>query len=235
MASRGSVQPTGGPGQSLQRTHDGRVRVRDARVRAAHPRLGRLLLAVSDQPASTAAFAKGAEGERRLAAYLERACGQRVLFLHNRRYGPGRRDGDLDHLAICASGVVVIDAKNHTGARVEVRRRRGPGGRILEQLVVSGWDRSELVTSSTRQQAAVRAALVADDDTTGAGAAAVLGVLCFLDAAALPGWRWRPERVQGVHLSSPRATVRLLLRPGPLSREDRRIVREHLDARLPSA
>ncbi len=158
-----------------------------------------------------------------------------MLFLHNRRFGPGRRDGDLDHLAICASGVVVIDAKNHARARVEVRRRRGSGGRTVEQLVVNGRDRSELVTSSARQQTAVRAALAADDDTTGAGAARVVGVLCFLDAAALPGWRWRPEQVQGVHLSSPRATVRLLLRPGPLSREDRRVVCEYLDARLPPA
>ena len=81
------------PGASLQREYAKRVAARDKRIRERHPRTGGLLLALTDEPASTRVFAQGAEGERRLAAKLEKGCDD-VLFLHNRRLGPSARSGD---------------------------------------------------------------------------------------------------------------------------------------------
>lgn len=224
----------GRAGASLHRTYEARNAARQSRVRAAHPRLGGLLLAVSGEPASTTAFARGAAGEQRLAADLAAACGTRVLFLHNRRLGPGRRDGDLDHIAVAPGGVFVIDAKNLTAARVAVRTSRRLFSPDREQLIVSGRNRTSYVEGSLRQQAAVTAALAVDDDLTGAGGVDVAGVLCFLDAS-IDGWRWRPPRVGGVHVLSPAGTARLLRRPGPLDAEDRRVVWDHLHTRLPPA
>lgn len=224
----------GRAGASLHRTYEARSAARQSRVRAAHPRLGGLLLAVSGEPASTTAFARGAAGERHLARELAVACGTRVLFLHSRRLGPGRREGDLDHVAVAPGGVFVIDAKNLTAARVTVRTSWRLFTPVRKQLIVSGRDRTAYVEGSRRQQAAVTAALAADDALTGAGGAAVAGVLCFLDAS-IDGWRWRPPRVGGVHVLSPAGTARLLRRPGPLTAEDRRVVWEHLAARLPPA
>jgi hypothetical protein len=234
LAASGANAATGGAGASLERIYGARSAAREARVRAAHPRLGRLLLAVTREPASTAAFARGAAGERRLAAQLEEACGTHALFLHNRRLGVGHGGGDLDHVAVTAGGVFVIDAKNLTAARVSVRTSGGLFSPSRQQLWVSGRDRSAFVAGSLRQQAAVRAALTADEDLTGAGRVPVAGVLCFLDAT-IDGWRWQPPRIGPVHLLSPTGTARLLRRPGPLGPEDRRIVHEHLDVRLPPA
>lgn len=226
--------PASAAGASLQRTYEARRATRDAAARAAHPRLGGLLLAVSREPSSTAAFARGAAGERRLAAELEDACATRVLFLHNRRLGAGRAGGDLDHVAIAPAGVFVIDVKNLTAARVSVRTSGGLVTPTDKQLWVSGRDRSAFVAGSLRQQAAIRAALTADEDLAGVGGVQVSGVLCFLDAT-IDGWRWRPPRVGGVHVLSPVGTARLLRRPGPLSPEDRRVIREHLAGHLPAA
>jgi hypothetical protein len=40
----------------------------------------------------------------RIAARLEKDCGEEVPFLHRKR-GPGRRVGGVDHVAIVPSGV----------------------------------------------------------------------------------------------------------------------------------
>ena len=71
------------------------------------------------------AFSKGAVGERRVAARLEELSGPGVLFLHNRRLGAGRRDGDVDHMALTSGGVFVIDAKRYKNAKVRIRRSGG--------------------------------------------------------------------------------------------------------------
>lgn len=234
-AGPGAVVSAGeGAGASLQRTYEARRADRAARVRAAHPRVGGLLVAVTAEPATTTAFARGAAGERRLAGELERACGDRVLFLHNRRLGPARRDGDLDHVAVCPGGVVVIDAKHLTAARVSVRTTGGLFTPSRAQLRVSGRDGTAHIAGSIRQQGAVTAALAADDHMTGAGGVGVTGVLCFLDAT-IEGWRWRPPRVDGVHVTSPTGLIRLLRRPGPLDAATRRSIYDHLAAHLPPA
>lgn len=53
------------PGASARREHERRRASREAKVRAAHPRLGWMILALSSDPQSTTAWATGAVGEER--------------------------------------------------------------------------------------------------------------------------------------------------------------------------
>ena len=61
--------------------------------------------------------ATGARGEEMLADSLVRRCPD-VLLLHDRQL-PGSR-ANIDHIAIAASGVYVIDAKRYKG-KIEVQ------------------------------------------------------------------------------------------------------------------
>ncbi|MGN6132438.1 MAG: hypothetical protein ACTHOK_19050, partial [Nocardioidaceae bacterium] len=60
----------GQPGASARREHERRRANREATVRAAHPRLGGVILALSSDPQSTTAWATGAVGEEKLGARL---------------------------------------------------------------------------------------------------------------------------------------------------------------------
>ena len=97
---------------------------------------------------------RAAAREGRVAARLAELSGPGVLFLHNRLLGQGRRDGDLDHIAVTAGGVYVIDARRYKNAKVEVRRNGGLFSPVREQLMVEGRDRSKLLDSVARQAAA---------------------------------------------------------------------------------
>ncbi|MGP8209226.1 MAG: nuclease-related domain-containing protein, partial [Acidimicrobiales bacterium] len=92
-------------------------------------------------PQSTRAWARGSEGERRLAAHLLRTVGDRAVLLHDRKVP--RTRGNIDHLAIAASGVWVIDAKHYTGL-VE-RRDMGGWFKTDYHLYVGGRDRTKVV------------------------------------------------------------------------------------------
>lgn len=219
----------GRPGASLESEYQRRKQAREDRIRGRHPRLGGLILALSDEPATTKAFATGADGERRIAARLERDCGADVLFLHNRKLGAGRRDGDVDHVAIAPSGIYVIDAKRYQNAAVRVRRTGGLLSPAKEQLMVAGRDRTKLVDGCAKQLAAVLAAL---GDAPDAGGVTVTALLCFVDAD-LP--LWGDQELRGVRLLGPRGTSKLLRRTGTLSEIQRRSLHRHLAAALPPA
>ena len=96
-------------GGSARREYERLKARREAHVRARHPRLGGLILAVTDEPQTTTNWAVGAEGERKLGAGLDGLVDEGVMSLHD-RLRPGTR-GNIDHLAIGPSGVWVIDAK----------------------------------------------------------------------------------------------------------------------------
>lgn len=220
---------TGRPGASLEQEYQRRKQAREERIRNRHPRLGGLILALSDEPASTRAFATGADGERRIAARLEKDCGDEVLFLHNRKLGRGRRDGDVDHVAIAPSGVYVIDAKRYENAAVRVRRSGGLLSPIKEQLMVAGRDRTKLIDGCVKQLAAVVAAV---SDAPAADGVPVTALLCFVHAD-LP--LWGDQEMRGVRLLGPRGTSTLLRRPGPLTETERRVLHRHLANALPPA
>lgn len=229
-----TVVDVGDPGSSLQAEFERRAAARESRVRARHPRIGGFLLAVFNEPATTTAFSTGAVGERRVAARLAELSGPGVLFLHNRLLGPGRRDGDVDHIALTAGGVYVIDAKRYKNAKVRVRRSGGLFSPVREQLMVNGRDRSKLLDSVTRQAAAVRVAL-STFHHTGVMTAdiPVVSVLCF-DHVDLP--MFGTPRIGGVPLLGPKGTAKLLrAATGSLDEGTLSALHLHLAQAMPTA
>ena len=109
------IVESGTAGASARREFERRKARREDRIRAAHPRLGGVILAVSDEPQSTTAWAVGALGEERLGQGLDRLAGDTVRLLHDRRI-PGSR-ANIDHIAVTASGVYVVDAKKYRAGR----------------------------------------------------------------------------------------------------------------------
>ena len=159
----------GQAGASAAREHRRRKSNREARTRARHPWIGALLLALRREPQHELAFQRGAEGERAVAAYLERrTAGRSTILLHDRRMPRGH--GNIDHIAVAPSGVFVIDAKNIKG---KVRVATPLFG--TTRLLIEGRERTKLIDGVDRQVAAVRDALVGN----GHGNVPVQGVLCF--------------------------------------------------------
>ena len=105
----------GHAGASARREHERRRDKRHARIRSEHPYLGGLILAVSSGLQSTNAWAIGAVGEERLGALLNSRVSPSVRVLHDRRIP--RSLANLDHIVVCPSGVIVIDAKKYKGGR----------------------------------------------------------------------------------------------------------------------
>lgn len=159
-------------GGSARHEFERRSTAREQRIRARHPRLGGLILAVSDDPQTTKAWAVGAQGEERLGARLDAVAGPMVRVLHDRRIP--RTPANIDHLVTCASGVYVVDAKQYRDSP-QLRVEGGFLRERTEKLVVGSRDWSTLVDGVLRQVALVRDAL--GDDTV-----PIRGVLCFVAA-----------------------------------------------------
>ena len=216
-------------GASAQREYDRRSARREHQIRTQHPKLGGLLLALSKEPASTRVWAQGAAGERAVASKLEELSGEHVVALHDRRMR--RPDGTLsrgniDHLAVTASGVWVIDAKTHQGA-LEVRRSGGQFSPRVESLYINGRDRTPLVHGLLKQVAAVRTALEAVHADV-----PVRGALCFV-GTELP-W-FGSSSIVDVPLVGRRGLIKLLRSSGDLRSEDRDAVAAFLHRRFPPA
>jgi hypothetical protein len=210
-------------GASAQREFARRSARREADVRARHPRLGGLLLALSDDPSSTRVWAQGARGERLVAEKIDELAGEHLVALHDRRI-PGTK-ANIDHIAVTASGVWVVDAKSHKG-RLEVRRSGGLFSPRVEKLVISGRDQTKLLTGLCKQVERVRMALL---DV--AAPLEVRGALCFVDTE-LP---WASESIDGVPLVGRRGLAKLLKREGALTSDDREATARFLASRFPPA
>ena len=192
--------------QEYERRHD----ARQERVQAAHPRIGKFLLAVFDDPQSITAWATGAIGEDRLGDMLSGVAGPSLRVLHDRRI-PGTK-ANLDHLVICPSGVFVVDAKRYRNARPELRMEGGLIRPRQELLIVGGRDRTKLVEGMHKQVGLVRQALIDYPDVP------VRGVLCFVEADwPLIGGSFT---VQGVAVLWMKKLKSLLAEPGPLGPDD---------------
>lgn len=218
----GSSPPKGEAGASALREHERRHQRRAARIEERWGRLAGVVKFLSDDPQSITAWAKGSEGERRLARHLLAAVGDRAVLLHDRRV-PGTR-GNIDHIAIAASGVWVIDAKNYKG----LVERRNVGGwfKTDDRLYVRKRDRTKAVDGLGWQMDAVRVAL-SDIE------APVIGALCFIEA----DWKLfaKPFQVNGVWVTWATKLAEMIAAAGPLSAEDVTRVADRLATALPLA
>lgn len=161
----------GTPGASARREFDRRQSKREERIRAKHPKLGGLILALSDDPQSTTAWDTGAVGEERLGNRLNELASETMRVLHDRRI-PGTK-ANIDHLAVTASGIFVIDAKKYKG-RPHLKIEGGLLRPRTEKLLVGARDCTKLVDGVRRQVDLVRSIVGADVTVT--------GVLCFVEA-----------------------------------------------------
>lgn len=157
---------------SARREYERRKQKREDRIRSAYPKLGGLILAMTDEPQSTRAWARGAVGEERLAARLE-TLPDTARVLHDRRIRGSR--ANIDHIAVSPAGVWVIDAKRYKGSRPSLRVEGGIPRPRVESLRVGSRNGDKLVGGVQAQVGRVAEAL-------GDPKIAVTGVLCFLEA-----------------------------------------------------
>lgn len=163
---------SGAAGASARREFERRRARREERIRTKHPKLGGLILALSDDPQSTTAWNSGALGEERLGQGLDSRASDSVRMLHDRRI-PGTR-ANIDHLAVTSSEVLVIDAKRYVGKRPTLVVEGGLIRPRVERLTVGSRDQTKLVEGVLKQVQLV-AGIVGD-------ALPVRGILCFIEA-----------------------------------------------------
>lgn len=194
-------------GASARREFERRETKREECIRAKPPRLGGLILAVTDDQQSTKAWDTGALGEERLGARLNELASDTLRVLHDRRIP--RTRANIDHLAVPTVGVYVVDAKRYQGRP----HLKGEGGFLrsrVEKLLVGSRDCTKLVDGVFKQVDIVRNVL--DDDIR------VHGILCFVEADwPLIGGAFTTREVQVLW---PKKLYPILLQaPGPLQAE----------------
>jgi len=164
---------------------------------------------------------KGAEGEQKVSSILRAVQG--VDVLDDRRI-PGS-SANIDHIAVAASGVYVVDAKKIKGTvEVEVN---GFGRWRTETLKVNGRNRTNLVEGVHRQASVVNDALVEYE-------VPVIPVLCFVGSENW-GIFTQSLQVDGVRVLSGRALKKLVRRDGPVDASVRQPIARVLAARLKPA
>lgn len=148
-----AVHDGGVAGASAQREYERRKAKREERVRAKHPKIGGLILALSDDPQSTTAWSSGARGEAALGARLDKHASETIAVMHDRRI-PGTK-ANIDHIVVTAGGVLVVDAKRYVDKRPEMRVEGGILRARVEKLMVggAGIERSSLTAYSGRWSA----------------------------------------------------------------------------------
>jgi hypothetical protein len=199
---------SGHAGASAQREHDRRSSKRESRIRQRHPVLGGLILAATDNPQTTKAWATGARGEERVGRVLDALAGPDLRLLHDRKIPRSR--ANIDHIVVCASGVYVIDAKKYKG-RPTLRVEGGLIRPRSEKLLVGSRNHTQLVIGVQEQVSKVEGTL----RSAGLPGVPVLGMLCFVDADwPLLGGDFT---IGGVTVLWPRRATKYLVRAGPLA------------------
>lgn len=186
------------------------ARRREGRVEAVRLEHGDHAAAVAEAVASTS-WEKGANGEFRLAEFIQREVGDHVISLHDRLI-PGTR-ANIDHLWIAPTGVWIVDSKSYKGK--VVKRDVGPLWRTEYKLYVGGRDRTKLATAMQLQLDAVLAALRSDPGAMGTD---VHAALCFVDSEW--GLLDFPFQVGSVWVLYPGALRKRLKKGGSVSREE---------------
>jgi hypothetical protein len=217
-----TVQP-GVAGASARREFERRRANREQRIRTKHPRLAGLMLAVSDEPQSTKAWAVGANGEEALGRRLDSLAGPRVRVLHDRRIP--RTRANIDHIVVCPAGVLVVDAKQYKG-RPHLRVEGGFFVQRTEKLMVGSRDCSKLVDGVLKQVDLVATAV--SDETV-----QVRGYLCFVAADwPLLGGSFA---TRGVTTLWPKKLDSVIAEPGRLGEDEVGGIHERLARAFPIA
>jgi hypothetical protein len=196
--------------------------------REARPIVGRLRQALAPEADVGTVWDKGAVGEEKLAEAMQPLVeAGTIMALHDRRIP--RSTANIDHLAVAANGVWVIDAKRYAG-RI-AKDVRGGFFSSREILSVGGRDRTKLTEGVDKQINVVRTAL----EAAGLADIPVHGALCFIDG----DWsllRRRPFSIEGVLVTWGKALRERLAEPGELDGEQRqRIVDVLADALRPAS
>lgn len=196
----------GTAGASARREFERRAAKREQRIRERHPRLGSLILAVSDDPQSTTAWQRGAKGEELLGKRLDELTDRGVRLLHDRRI-PGTR-ANIDHIVISPAGVFILDAKRYKG-RPSLRIEGGILRPRTETLMAGSRKCNPLVDGMTKQVRLVTEALVAHNADV-----SITGMLVFVEADwPLFGGDFV---TQGVSVLWPKKATEHILKPGSL-------------------
>ena len=165
-------------GISAQKEYDRRSAKHEKKIEEkwGTGRIGKVAKFFADEPQSTTSWAKGADGEVRLASRLDRDLTGFATVLHDRKVPKTR--GNIDHLVVGPSGVWIIDAKKFSG-RVECRDvggRRNPEKR----LYVANRNQTKLVAGMGWQAVAVQLAI----GSIGFGDVPIHRCICFVN----PEW-----------------------------------------------
>lgn len=230
-----TVQPSearldrGSPGASARRRYE---KLHNEREEHAKAKLGRRLggayLALSEEPQSTRAWSVGSKGERLLGEYLESIHNEsRVIVLHDRRI-PGSR-ANIDHIAVCRSGIYAIDAKNYEGSVQRIDK--GAWLSTDLRLYVGRRDCTKLVSGTGEQVEAIRSAL--GEALIQEFAIRVKAALCFVDAE----WSLfaKPFTLNGVWIGWAKALGERLRADGPVQSDDLLSIAHRVAAKLPIA
>jgi hypothetical protein len=213
---------TGSPGASARREFERRKAKREERIRANRPKLGGLILALSDDPQSTKAWDTGALGEERLGNRLNELASDSLRVLHDRRI-PGTK-ANIDHITVASTGIYVIDAKKYKG-RPQLKIEGGILRPRVEKLLVGTRDCTKLVDGALKQVDIVRG-IVGDD-------LPIHGVLCFIEADwPLIGGSFT---TRGVEVLWPKRLYPKLKSDGPLLAQNVAEVHQRLASSLPPA
>jgi len=192
-----TVDVSGVAGSSARREYERRKAKDEERLRQKWGKLGGIAVALSDEKQSTKAWATGAVGEERLGARLDSLASDTIAVLHDRRI-PGTK-ANIDHIAITAAGIWVIDAKRYRG-RPELKIEGGILRSRVEKVLVGRRDCTMLVDGVLKQIDLVREVV---------GDLPVTGALCFVEADwPLMGGAFT---TRGVHALWPKRLAKLLV------------------------
>lgn len=200
LAEQSQIVPVpedvGVAGSSARREYERRKAKDEERLRQKWGKLGGIAVVLSDEKQSTKAWATGAVGEERLGARLDSLASESIVVLHDRRI-PGTK-ANIDHIAITAAGIWVIDAKRYKG-RPELKVEGGSLRPRVEKVLVGRRDCTKLVDGVLKQIGLVRDVV---------GDMPVTAVLCFIEADwPLIGGAFT---TRGVHVLWPKRLAKLL-------------------------
>lgn len=184
------------------------------RRKEEHPILGRVFDVIEGPPTAGSSWLTGSVGEQMLGAALDNLGDTGVRLLHDRQIP--RSKANIDHIAIAASGVWVIDAKRYDGLVQWVDK--GGWFRTDIRLTVAGRDRTKLTDGVLNQVDHVRKALESSEFES----VPVQGALCFVDSS----WRRfsKPFYVRGVFVTWGKALYERITTPGELTPETRNAI-----------